>query len=258
MRPPFADANRGVRDLIGFILVFTVVVTAVGLTATTGYAQLSEFSENQRLENTERAMDLTASSIAELVRGSAVSRSSELNLEGGSIRVLSPSSRTMTVSVFDGGGTRTCCNGGDPIPVGSLAIERKNTVMAYESGALFRSLRGNTALLRQPPVRCRGGTVTVGVVTLRPAGGSPIQTGGDGTVSVTARVATSEALYPTGTAIPDPERVTVEFSPDSAAGWRQALRQEGDWTQTSPTTFECTGVQTVTVHRTVVDVSLSG
>jgi hypothetical protein len=255
----FAADDRAVRDIIGFVLTFTVVVSAVGLTATVGYGQLTDFRQTQQLENVDRTVELAAGTLDGLAEGRSVAGTSELNLAGGSVTVPEPSSRELTVSVYDDSGALVCCNGGSPISIGALEVSYRNRVFAYESGALFRtSPQGHTGLSRAPPIRCRGGVATMVVTTIRPGGGtSPIQIGGSGTVAVTSRVATSEALYPTLEPGSSPYRIIVEVDSPSTEGWRQYFERRGEWTKTSPTTFECDSLDAVTVHRAVVDVTFA-
>lgn len=75
---PFDE--RGVSDLIGFILVFSLIVSVVAIVSVSGLDALQDTREAEQSKNAERAMEVLADNMADIYERGAPSRATEISL----------------------------------------------------------------------------------------------------------------------------------------------------------------------------------
>lgn len=75
---PFDD--RAVSDLIGFILVFSLIVSVVAIVSVSGLDALQDTREAEQSKNAERAMEVLADNMADIYERGAPSRATEISL----------------------------------------------------------------------------------------------------------------------------------------------------------------------------------
>lgn len=161
--------NRGVSDLIAFVLMFSIIITGVGIVSLGAFGNLTEFAEREKVENSERGLTAMASTIDEFHRQSDTYRSEiKLALSGSSsylndsdmrIRVENPSAGTTLLDdSFDLNSTEQ-----------RFDRSTRDVVVSYEGGAVFR--RPGFGARYQPSIRCETGSgsnvAIVSFVTLK-------------------------------------------------------------------------------------------
>ncbi|QSG12055.1 putative pilin/flagellin [Halapricum desulfuricans] len=253
-------------DVVGFVLMFGIILTSVGLVATFGLSELESFNENQQLNNAERTFDLITRSFTELEESQATTRTDAIDLSGGSL-TLSPSSSATVNVTADSGKTYT-----ESFPLNALVYENNDIRIGYESGALFRvQERSDAGLITSGPgFVCSDGTAILSFVTLE--GDTERQIGGEGTLRVTGRLADQTLLYPvsssgTGNASTvDTIEVELTFSGESRAReWANYFENaDGDWTVTGESdtsvTVQCgasTDLDSVYIRRSIISIAYS-
>lgn len=84
-------------NVLGFVLVFTVVVTTIGLVFAAAVPVLEGAQDRERVDNMERAFEILDDNVEDVVYREAPSRATEIRLSGGRLGVTG--STRMNVSV---------------------------------------------------------------------------------------------------------------------------------------------------------------
>ncbi|RQG99677.1 DUF7289 family protein [Natrarchaeobius oligotrophus] len=155
--------DRGVTEVLSFVLVFSIVLTSVILVGLVGFQAIEDYQENEKLGNAERAMDAFADNANDVVRNDGVThRSGTLTLREGTV---SPgeAGTTLDATVYDEHGSPTW-NWSDEYAgedLGAFVYETDSMTVAYEGGGVFRgSGDGSSAVISDPMVTCRERTDT--------------------------------------------------------------------------------------------------
>jgi type II secretory pathway pseudopilin PulG len=250
---------RGVSDVIGYVLTFSVVALAVLAATGVGFTQLQEVRSNEELTNAERAFQLIEQNFDQIQQSQAETSRSEISLDAGSLRFRSPpGTSTLTVTVNNTGKTHT-------LPMNSLEYGLDDTVIAFEGGAVFYQDQNTNTILEDGPemfCRQRGSRPARAIVSVVRLQGSSSSAFSGGTIGITGEHNSSELLFPvnqTGAdSVGESTGVTVEIDSDYGDAWREHFDDEDNgWTQTGANTYRCTdssdGIQ-VFVRQTVLDV----
>lgn len=138
--------GRAVSDLVGFILIFSLIVTVVAVISLAGMGSLESVKTAEQSNNAVRAMEVLADNMEDIHRRGAPSRATEISLEGASIRlgeeievvIDDPDSAELSQQTF----------GIKPIIYDNGEIE-----LVYVMGAVFRDdQRGGTVVEGYEPV----------------------------------------------------------------------------------------------------------
>lgn len=246
--------GRGLSDLVGFVLVFAIILAAVGATLAVGQGNLEDIRDREQSRNGARALVLLSQQFDEVESGSASVRTGRVNVDRGTLSV---DNRTaVRVTVDDDSGTTMVDR---TVPTRALTYRLEGTTAAYESGAVVqRQANSPRGVLRaRPQFTCEDDRAYVSVVTITGDTGTALS---GGTASVTTRLADRRVVYPrnrsgSGTA-DDAANVTVEFpglSEESAWRW---LAEDGGWETNGGAQYWCDGVDSAVVRQTVVEVEL--
>lgn len=166
MREPVASgvesrrADRGVTEVLGYVVIFALIIAAVGFVSVLGMPSLESVQETEQASNAERAFDVVGDNMAAIYERNAPSRATEIDLGGSEIYY--DKNVTMTVDV-----------GGDRVetelrPV-ALRVSDDSTLV-FEGGALIRDEGDGGFLLREPPLVLENDRVHIPVVqTTAPA-----------------------------------------------------------------------------------------
>jgi hypothetical protein len=220
--------DRAASEVVGFLLVFVVVLAGVGAVSAAGFDTLSAIGDHQRTASAERAFLVVSEGVEEAATGS-VRRSATLALAEGRLRV--------------GAGPRISPPGGDALGTGTLSYRTGATRLSYASGGVLRADGRNATVLRAPAVSCPADAdvAVVSVVAFR-ANRTVLGTDGRVTVEVTPR----------STSVWAGERVHANVSGAThAAAWAGHLAAAG-WNRTAPAVYTCEA-ERVVVRRTVLD-----
>lgn len=140
-------SDRGVSEVLGFVLVFTLVTAMIGVVFATGIGGLSDAQDREKFTNVERAFDVLADNIGDLHQRGAPSRATEVKLAGGAIAV----NDSVRVRIW-------VENGSDPLQNGSYQINPQPIVyehdngdkLLYVGGAVFRAESSGSVMVQEP------------------------------------------------------------------------------------------------------------
>lgn len=175
MSEAIAD-RRGASEVIGFILVFTLVMSSVALVSVVGVDTLSTARSAEQIENAERAFDVLADNVANVYGGEAPRRATEMDLATAQLHTVD----NVTVNVTaTGASTVTVERAVRPV----LYRGQGETSLYYEAGAVIRTDRGGELVQRAPPLVVEDDRAVVQTVALQSQHGEGV---GSSTVRVVA------------------------------------------------------------------------
>lgn len=257
--------RRSVSNVVGFVLMFGIIITSVGLVSTVGMSQLDDFNDQQQIRNADRTFELMARSFDEVVESQTTVRTEAIDLNGGSIRVDPTSS--VRVTVYDASDTVVDA---ETIPLNALVYRMGKTAVAYENGATIRTKvhTDSGLLLHKPQFICDDGHAVLSIVTVKPK--ETRQISGDRTLRITGRRTNTSLLFPTATSgrgnASSSAHVDLTYHFSSASRAREwglyFEHSDGNWTVTGSTdssvSARCgSNLDRVYVRRTVLTISYS-
>ncbi|MFB6109412.1 MAG: hypothetical protein ABEJ60_00860 [Halodesulfurarchaeum sp.] len=136
--------DRGVSDVLGYVLIFALITSSVGVVTVAGYGALEDVRAAQRFENAERAFEMLRANVADHLENRVPSRSTGIQLADARLGFGDPV--TITVSVEGVGTNRTTL---EPIVYSAGQTGR----IVYASGAVIRSEAGGSVMTAEPPFR---------------------------------------------------------------------------------------------------------
>lgn len=245
------DDDRAVSEILGFIISFSIIMLAVGVTYAGGFAAVTDMQSAERIENAERAMVALAETFEDVERGNGPARAGEIRLDGGELSIEESSNFSVAI---ENGSTMEFLNSG------ALTYSVDGSTVRYEHGAVVRSDNGAATIQDAPEMTCTDEFAIVSLVVITSPGSvSGKRSSGSVLVSVSkTALSDSKLLYPRAERENMTGNVTVsiEWSPHPDA-WRRWFRSQDGWQPRGGGEFECE-TDEVFVRRTTVDVELIG
>ncbi|WP_232688390.1 DUF7289 family protein [Halobacterium zhouii] len=133
--------GRALSDVLGFVLIFGIVVSTVAVVYVGGFDALTEARDVQRFDNAERAFDVLDANVEDLALRGAPSRATEIRLADASIGFGPPVSFNVTTE-----SGRWYQRSIRPI----VYRTDDGSELVYANGALFRQY-GDRAVMFDPP-----------------------------------------------------------------------------------------------------------
>lgn len=225
MRNPTRHRSRlGVSEVLGFVLIFSLVASTTGVVYVYGFGGLQESRDATALNNAERAMDVFAENVRDVHARGVPNRATEVKLYDAQLGL--GEAANWQVNVSTPGGTKSYATDIEP-----LVYATGTTELVYSNGAVFRVERGGAVMKREPPFVFRqvGGENVAVVPVIQTRSPSSQDVGGDTTVLVRTDLALSETVVETAgnyTATTLPLNLTVETTPERAVVWERYLDAE--------------------------------
>lgn len=159
--------DRAVSELVGFVLVFALVVSVVAIVSLAGLATLDDVRAVEQTKNAERAMEVLSDNMADIHRRGAPSRATEVSLEGASMYL----GQEVQIIVRNEG-TQTFLE--DRVfQVRPVVYDDGDTKLVYVMGVVFRDdTQGGTVIVPYDPVVSEDRALFPVVTTVSATGGS--------------------------------------------------------------------------------------
>lgn len=226
--------DRGVSEVVAFILVFAIILGSVGLLYSTAFGAMTDYQETEQERNAVRAMDALADNFNELLRSNGVNeRSGELSLREGTV---STGGGGTKVNVTIGkGGNETLGIGDDDrfagygdgvtAELGEFAYSSNDAEVAYEGGGLVRGAESGSVVLRHPQLRCDPARKTA-VISLAAISTDEWSISSSSGQEFTMSVRNRDSAVYTGV-----DNVTVSVDDDTAyeGAWKDVLSEDRNW-----------------------------
>lgn len=223
MRSPESAAGdqrtRAVSEVVGFVLVFTLVIGTISFVYTTGFAGLTDTRDVEQVNNAERAFDVLANGFETIARDEAPNRATEIQLAGAQLST--GAYHNVSVHNATTGDPLATVNRSRPIiyeaPGGSKIV--------YEHGAVIRESPGGDAIVKRGPNFIIGENRTViRYIQIDTRGGDRLGVGGETTVLLRSTGTVSELELREQNA--GSVTVRLRTSPTRAPAWRSYLEAE--------------------------------
>ncbi len=232
--------DRGVSDTLGFILIFSVIVTSIGITYAFGVPAVGDLQEHQQSESAITAFRALAVGLDDIQHDRAPSRAMDLDLGGRTLGISDET--TLEIRIND---STVATIDGALVYGGGRATE-----IAYHGGGVLRQDNGVGAFRSDPRLYCANGRVLVSVVELRSSQQAVYTQRSVRVRAVRQGVQTQEV---TG------GEVQIKATGKYAEAWQAEFRQRSDetaWTYDESTgTMECTASEGL-VRETRIDIQL--
>lgn len=226
--------DRAVSDVVGFVVVFSLVAATVGIVSVTGIGILQDARDAEQVNNAERAFDVLADNMADIHRAGAPSRSTEIKLDDARLEVRS--SVVINVTGVDPSGT----NPNVSYSTTPIMYEgRGDTAIVYEGGAVFRDSPRGGIVTEKPPFRFADGGVIIPIIQTQQMGNTTSVAGG--TVRVRAERAVREPLPEFVQRASDYDALIVNITSPRHRLWQRYLEDDAEatCTVTRPETVQC-------------------
>jgi hypothetical protein len=124
--------ESGVSETIGFIIIFGIVMTGIGIVTLYGYPALLQEQQNANVKNMEKNMLVLQSDVRSLVFKSVPYQETSIQVSGGTLMVKPPTASSYFQILADGS-TIT-----PPVPIGQILYESSDltATIALENGAV--------------------------------------------------------------------------------------------------------------------------
>ena len=232
--------TRAVSEVVGYILVFSLVLGTITLVYAAGLSGLNDTRDAERITNAERAFDVLANNFQQMGRGEAPNRATEMKLAEAQL------------STSDRRDVNISADGVDPAVARPVTIRYNpgsDTSIVYENGAVIRVDNGNAVMLEEPDFLFDDGNVVVRYI--EPRGSGQSIGGTSTTVLVRAERTSSKVLVNRGGST----NVTIAMRthPDRVNAWEDYYTESiKAATGTTPTCNRST-VNSQTVKLTCFD-----
>jgi hypothetical protein len=178
--------NRGVSEVLGYVLVFSLVVVMVAIISVSGLTGYQDVQTFERQSNAGKAYDVMHNNIEDIYYGGAPSRATEIDLGETRLSLGGP----VTINVTAGSGSDRVHTNVTTRPL----VQRlgDGNELVYEGGAVFRTSPEGGLLRRDPPMTLRADSAHVIVSNVSQQGRRGV---GGGLVRVRARSLDSTVRY---------------------------------------------------------------
>jgi len=243
------STDRGISDLIGFVLMFSIIAGSVSVIYLVGFDTLEDFSDSEDLETADRAMRGVAESFEDIHRQSAPERSIDVGVGGANLDLLDSS---LQIEVNGSSGSKL----ERIVTTNTLVIKQDGAqqAVAYESGALFRTGGGGSIIRHRPVFQCGDDAAILSVVRLR----GSVSVSVDDPVRVTGRRTETSRLHPQPGATPRATNITLDVTDSRySEAWIGYLDRVGtdeqNWVEQSEGVYRC-DTDRVYVRQTTIEV----
>lgn len=170
--------ERGLSDIIAFVLTFSIIILSVSAVSVVGVDQLTDARDYEQIDSAERGMVALAATFEDISRHGARVRATELAMQDGSV-VLADSTLWVDVRSNVSAGNWSSANGPQQIPVRSIQHRLDKpvgeTTITYEAGGVFRSDAAGASY--DPPIECAPEKGVAVVTVLRLTGSGAVGAG---------------------------------------------------------------------------------
>jgi hypothetical protein len=209
--------DRAVSDVVGYVLVFSLIIATVGVVTTVGFSTLDDRQSAERINNVERAFDVFATNLEDVYRQGAPSRATEMRLAGGTIRYGEPA----TVTIRDANDP----NINHTMVATPLVYAESDSEIVYFGGAILRGEPDGSVTLREPPFVLEPDRSMLPLVrTTRAPGRSEVTR--DGTVRIESRRTNVNAT--TNSTLADGGDLELVVDSPRERAWDRYLGSEAD------------------------------
>lgn len=128
------SGDRAVSDLVGFVLIFGLVVSIVAIVSVVGLDSLESARDAERTNNVERAFEVLSNNVDDVAARGAPSRATEISLDGSPVVVDDP----IQVRIRDPNNSDTSFLVNRTFKPRPIIYDGGDAKLVYVMGAVFR------------------------------------------------------------------------------------------------------------------------
>lgn len=211
-------ADRGVSEVLGFVLIFALITSSVGVVYVVGFDGLVGARDYERLNNAERAFDVLADNVEDITNRRAPSRATEIKLADAGLEMGDPVVVNVTGVGTDGTADFNAEYAYRPI----VYDAGTGTRIVYSGGAVIRT-QGDAGVMVGDPHFVLDDRVVIPVIQTRATGANDVH--GSSTALIRTEHAGTELAVGTSAGTYD---VTLNVTTPRAEVWRHHLTAEFD------------------------------
>lgn len=213
--------TRAQSEVIGFVLVFSLIVASTGIVYVAGFGALQDARTAEQLNNVERAFEILDDNNRDLAQRGAPTRATEIDLAGGGLRLGDPVNLTVTAT--------NTSNVSDSVTVSTssrpIVYEKADQQVVYAYGATLRQNGDDSVVVEEPGWVVGEQRSLLPLVIAQPAEGRT-DVGGQTTVLVRTRT-DSQGIRTSTLDSSASTELTVTVESTRAAAWGQFLERRG-------------------------------
>jgi len=145
------EDDRAVSEVVGFTLVFALILSMVALVTVAGFNDLEDVRSFEQSENAERAFDVVGDNIADVLLRGAPSRATELKLTDAQVYTGDPIVINVTANSSSTNNISKNVYSVRPIVYEPTGDANRETQIVYAGGTVFRVQRDGGRVVQEPP-----------------------------------------------------------------------------------------------------------
>ncbi|MCU4716615.1 DUF7289 family protein [Halapricum hydrolyticum] len=242
--------RRAISEVLGFALVFGLIVSLVILVSVVGFDELEDTRDREELNNAERAFDVLADNMRDIHAEGAPSRATEINLESARLEVGEPISINVT------GVNQTGASFDNVFTSQPIVYASGDSTLVYAGGAVFRTQGDGGFAVNEPPFVLNSKRVVLPIVQTRHQGEVTSTSGS--TVRVRAENRQRQLVRGFNESPTSFDKIIINITSPRSNLWRDYLTSQNgvtNCTQPRPNNIRCTidNPQSVFASRTLVN-----
>ncbi|WP_338728232.1 hypothetical protein [Haladaptatus sp. DJG-WS-42] len=243
--------NRAVSDVLGFILIFSLISVTIGIIYVSGVGGLDDTRDAERVNNAERAFDVMAHNIGDITQHGAPSRATEVRLDDAQLSV--NEEVYVEYNFINASGISEYAYNVSIKPI--VYSSHTGTDLVYEGGAVIRHQSDTSRMVNEPMFILDGDQPMVLLVRTWTPTNEDV--GGSKTVRVRA-IHDATTLDQTGD--DEPYKMWLNVTSPRSEAWESYFNDDGSCAEvvTDDNTVACRldGVQkgSVTTIRTTIEI----
>ncbi|MFC7203911.1 hypothetical protein ACFQJC_10315 [Haloferax namakaokahaiae] len=235
-------------EVIGFVLVFALIVSSISVFYITGNTALTSLKDDEQINNGDRAFIAMAENMNDLLNARGPQREGEIKLAGGTMSFNDTSALSLKI---EAGGTTI---GPQSVSTGSLVYQLNDEAIWYESGGVFRESSVWSTMKREPGLLCTPSHAIISTVSLS-LETNATSVSREGTVLIVGRRAGTNVVYPaTGFEDSGMKNATLTVTSQNDDAWEEYLTETG-WDKTGTNQYSCTA-ENMLVRESLVQVKI--
>lgn len=185
--------DEAVSEVIGFIIIFGLVVTSITLVMYTGIPTLEEAQEREHVDNAQRAFSVLQDNVNDVALRDAPSRGTQVRVKGSELELESGSGEINVTAELASGENVSIGGAG----FGAVLYRTgSGDSVVYENGAVFRFDGLNSSgIVYEPNWRVREDEVFIPIIKTVTSGGGSQSISGDSIMNVRASPDASTKRY---------------------------------------------------------------
>lgn len=218
------QSSRGVSDVLGYLMIFAIIITLAFIASTSGVADISQQQQTEQVQTVERGFEILDRDLETIQTHKDTRKTTPLNIQEGSIGYGEPA--TITIGKWDEG-TNEFTTDNTSIETYPIRYQHtaSNTELIYEGGLLFNDRAGRNTLSRlDTEIVLHDSKAVIPVANIDPKDSS-FAMAPSGTLNVQSTFVSDTQTVDSRTVTGD--TIRIEVISENPSGWERQLRDEG-------------------------------